>query len=135
MREQRRVSEEIQRIVPVIRDSSCGVSPCILQYGGASALAFFLDAYASASPTVKGACTTDGDCPAFAAEAWVVVLFSAEAIIGFLVASKLYKKKIKTWSDCARDGGGSDSDEALHDRYIAMENPVWHRRLSGTVHP
>jgi len=85
----------------------------IVQNGGASALGFFVNAYASASPTAKGACTTDGDCPAFAAEAWVVVLFSAEAIIGFLVASKLYKKKIKTWSDCARDGGGSDSDEAL----------------------
>ena len=69
-------------------------SNLIIQNGGAAAIGFFVNTYSSASPSV-GDCDVgaynrtvvhagktviesfQGDCPKFAAEAWVVVLASA----------------------------------------------------------
>ena len=85
-------------------------SNLIIQNGGASALAFFVNAYASASPTVAD-CKADGQCPAFAAEGWIVVVSSGLAIVGFIFASKLFNRGVNTWSDCS--DGSNDSDEAL----------------------
>jgi len=84
-------------------------SNLIIQNGLASAVAFFVNAFSSASPTVAD-CAAQGDCPVYAAEAWVVVATSVMAVVGFLLASGLNSKGIKTW---AQIGGTSDLQQPL----------------------
>merc|ERR1711871_811505 len=89
-------------------------SNLIIQNGGASAIAFFVNAFSSASPTVKD-CAAQGDCPTYAAEAWVVVITSACAIGGFILASGLHTRKVRTWSEAFGNSvnNGDSEDELL----------------------
>jgi len=78
-------------------------SNIIVQNGGASAIAFFFNAYSSASPTL-GDCILEGACPTYASEAWAVLIFSILAIVGFLAASVLKARNVNTWGELLQGG-------------------------------
>merc|ERR1712195_72223 len=80
-----------------VKDKGVIGSNIIIQNGGASAIAFFMNAYSDASPKLSD-CQEAGNCPVYAQEAWAVLVFSLLAIVGFLGASVLHSKDVHTWS-------------------------------------
>ena len=80
-------------------------SNIIVQNGGATAVAFFLNTYSPAMPT---RCV--GDCPAYAMEAWATVTFSVLSILGFLGASTLHARGVSTWSRAVGKNEGPSED-------------------------
>merc|ERR1712166_1361607 len=80
-----------------VKDKGVIGSNIIIQNGGASAIAFFMNAYSDASPKLSD-CQAAGNCPVYAQEAWAVLVFSLLAIVGFLGASVLHSKDVHTWS-------------------------------------
>lgn len=93
-------------------DTLGAFSNIIVQNGATSAIFFFLNAYGSARPSCPADATDD--CAAYALEAWIGVVCSLLAVVGFLCASVLKSRGIKTWSDFGNNGpaGVSMMDDA-----------------------
>jgi len=95
-----------------VKDKGLIGSNLIVQNGGASAIAFFFNAYSDASPTLAD-CTREGKCPVYGQEAWAVVAFAVFAIVGFLGASVLHAKGVHTWTGAVAATQSEKEDKAL----------------------
>jgi len=96
-------------------DTVGAFSNLIIQNGGASTVCFFINAYGNVQPTytdctcsdppdynlqklpAKDGCSS-GSCPAYDGLAWIGVVFSVLSIVGFLGASVLHSKGVRSWS-------------------------------------
>merc|ERR1712166_85377 len=103
-------------------DTVGAFSNLIIQNGGGSAICFFINAYGHSAPKYSD-CTCNnpvdyhapstegcigGTCPVYSSMAWAGVIFSALAVAGFLAASVLFAKGVKTWQGL---GQGLAQDE------------------------
>jgi len=95
-----------------VKDKGLIGSNLIVQNGGASAIAFFFNAYSSASPTLAD-CTEQGKCPVYGQEAWALLVFALLAIVGFLAASVLHAKGVHTWTGALAVAQNDKEDKSL----------------------